>query len=70
MLLFTLLPSLRDWIARIFGISRGAEVLTYMSIVFLFYFVLLLLQKVEHNRQQMTELIRKLAIEETDHAKK
>lgn len=47
LLLLGFFPQGVDRIGRIFGAARGADVLVYGSIVFLLYFVLLLLQKVE-----------------------
>jgi hypothetical protein len=43
-------------------LERGADALVYTSIIFLFYFVLLLLRKTEANREELTRLIRELAI--------
>lgn len=63
LLLFAYIPQALDLIGRIFGIPRGADVLVYGGIVFLSYFSLLLLNKVERNREDLTKLIRELAIE-------
>ena len=63
-------PSFVDRIGYLFGAARWADVLVYTSIVFLFYFVLLLLQKVESQRQEITHLVREIALEKNTHAKK
>lgn len=63
MLLFTAFPNILNFIASIFGIQRGADALVYVSIVFLFYFVILLLNKIEENREDMTKLIREIALQ-------
>ncbi|EKD29755.1 MAG: hypothetical protein ACD_78C00288G0001, partial [uncultured bacterium (gcode 4)] len=42
LLVFTFFPQVLDAMGRIFGIQRGADVLVYVSIIFLLYFVLLL----------------------------
>ena len=60
-------PQMVDRIGYIFGAARGADVLVYGSIVFLFYFSLLLLQKVEGQRQELTRIIRELALDKTTH---
>jgi hypothetical protein len=70
LLLLWFFPKLVDTIGSIFGTTRGADVLVYASIVFLFYFVLLLLQKVESQRQEITRLVREIAFEKNYHAKK
>lgn len=63
LLVFTFFPEALNIIGRIFGLQRGAEVLIYISIIFLFYFVLLLLRKVEATREEVTKLVREIAIQ-------
>ncbi len=63
LLTFTFFPPLLDIFASVFGVQRGADVLVYTSIVFLLYFVLLLLQKAEKNRRDITRLSRHIALE-------
>lgn len=60
---FTFFPQALDYIGHIFGLTRGADVLVYVSIIFLFYFVLLLLRKTEANREELTRIIRELALQ-------
>lgn len=63
LLVFTFFPQALAMIGRVFGLERGAEVITYMSIIFLYYFVLLLLRKVERTREEVTKLVRELALQ-------
>ena len=63
LLVFTFFPSILDGVGHIFGLERGADALVYTSVVFLFYFVLLLLRKTETNREELTRIIRELALE-------
>ena len=65
LLVFTFFPETLNIIGRIFWLQRGADVLVYASIIFLFYFVLLLLRKVELTREEVTKLVRELAIQNT-----
>ncbi len=62
LLIFSVFPSTLNFLWKIFGVQRGADVLVYLSIVFLLYFVLFLLNKIEKNRQDLTKLTRELAI--------
>lgn len=62
-MLFTFFPEALNLIGKIFGLQRGADVLVYASIIFLFYFVLLLLRKVETTREEVTKLVREIAIQ-------
>lgn len=63
LLVFTFFPSILNAIWAVFWIARWADVLVYASIIFLLYFVLLLLSKHVENKDDITELVRELAIE-------
>ncbi len=63
LLVFTLFPSALDRVGHLFGLQRWADLLVYASIIFLYYFVLLLLQKVEATREEVTKLVREIAIQ-------
>lgn len=63
LLVFTLFPKSLEIIGQLSWLQRGADALVYASIIFLFYFVLLLLQKVEATREELTRLVRELAIQ-------
>jgi len=62
LLVFTFFPRVLDWVWWIFWVQRWADLLVYISVIFLVYFVLLLLRKVENNRNNLTTLIREIAI--------
>jgi hypothetical protein len=70
LLIFAFIPNALDYIGRLFGTARGADVLVYTSITFLFYFVILLLQKTEGNREELTRVIREAALSNVVYAKK
>lgn len=59
---FTVFPWFLNYIGHIFGLQRWADLLVYISIIFLFYFVILLLNKVEKHSKELTEFIRSVAI--------
>ena len=65
LLVLTAYPSILALIGKIFGIPRGADVLVYFSIIFLFYFTLLLLAKSEKNREDITRLVREISLLES-----
>ncbi len=66
LLVFTFLPKTLDKVWWIFWVARWADALVYISIIFLLYFVLLLLKKIEQNREYMTKLVREIAIEKSE----
>lgn len=70
LLFFAFIPAAVDIVGKLFGIDRGADVLVYTSIIFLFYFSILLLRKTETNREQLTAVIREFALQNAQHAKK
>ncbi len=61
--LFTFFPNFLNILWGFFGLQRWADLLVYASIIFLLYFTLLLLSKVENNREDISRLIREMAIE-------
>nr|MDD3719880.1 DUF2304 family protein [Candidatus Gracilibacteria bacterium] len=63
LLVFSFFPYILDSLGNIFGLQRGADLLVYTSIIFLFYFSLLLLRKVEGNSSDLTKFIREFAIQ-------
>lgn len=66
LLTFTFFPNVLNWVWNIFWLQRWADLLVYSSIIFLIYFVLLLLRKVESNREDITNLIREIAINNSE----
>lgn len=62
-MVFTFFPWVLTALWNIFGLQRGADLLVYVSIIFLIYFVLLLLRKLEENKEDITKLVREIAIQ-------
>ncbi|MDC0506139.1 DUF2304 family protein [Candidatus Gracilibacteria bacterium] len=62
LLVFTFFPTVLDKIGNVVGLQRGADALVYGAIIFLLYFALLLLRKVEHNKEDITRLVREIAL--------
>ena len=65
LMVFTFFPWALTSLWNIFGLQRGADLLVYVSIIFLIYFVLLLLRKLEENKEDITKLVREIAIQNT-----
>lgn len=63
LVIFTFFPQFLNFIGSIFWLQRWADVLVYASIIFLLYFVILLLNKVEKNREDITTLLREIALQ-------
>ena len=66
LLLFSIFPSFLNLIWWFFGLQRGADLLVYSSIIFLIYFVLLLLSEHVNTKDNITDLVRELAIENSE----
>lgn len=62
LLAFTFFPNLLSAIWSFFWLQRWADLLVYSSIIFLLYFSILLLNKIETNKEDITSLVREIAI--------
>lgn len=60
------LPQTTDTLAKLVGVGRGADFVTYISLLVLFYFSFRLFIKIEHVEQELTRLVRKMSLEEFD----
>jgi len=66
LIIFTVYPTSLHYFWQLFWISRWAYVLVYLSIIFLIYMLINVLNKIEINDINLTALIRNLAIENSD----
>ncbi len=69
-ILFSLFPSTMNRIAKLTGVSRGVDLLTYISIPLLFYLVILLYVKVSELNEKLTKIVREDAINKGRRSKK
>jgi hypothetical protein len=63
----------QSWTMRlssILGIARGADLIVYVSVVLLFYLMFRLYVKMEKIEQDITKVVRKISIEETEKKRK
>ncbi len=56
-------PGITDFLANIAGVGRGADLVVYSSLVILFIATLSHTIALEKSREELTELVRKLAID-------
>ncbi len=66
-ILVALWPATTDLIAQRVGVGRGADLIVYLAIIFLLYGFARIIATQEKQRQELTEIGRKIAIE---HAQK
>lgn len=59
----TTFPNQASKLAQLLGIGRGVDAVIYISITALFYLVFRLYVYLENVRQEITDLVRKLALE-------
>lgn len=69
LLVFTFFPQVLEAIGRFFGIPRWADALVYVSIISIFYLLLILLTKHFETKESITKLVRELAISASDKSK-
>lgn len=58
------LPQTTDRLAVRLGVSRGADLLVYISVLVLFYLVFRILVKLEKVDKDLTKIVRAIALEE------
>jgi len=58
-----LMPQATDRIAAFAGVGRGADLLVYLAVTFLLYAVLRLMLRQQKMSEEITELVRKIAID-------
>lgn len=64
--IIVLFPGLTSSIAAALGIGRGADVVVYLSVTLLFYLVFRLYIFIEDLRHDITEIVKKIALKDTD----
>jgi len=63
---FVLFPETTNDIAHFVGVSKGANLLLYSAILFLFFLILKLYSRLRRVEQKFTELVRNKSIEEAE----
>ena len=62
-ILFVLFPQITDRLAHLVGVGRGADLITYLFIVFFFLAGIILYSKIRKIEADQTELVRKITVE-------
>lgn len=65
-ILIVMFPVFSSAIARFMGIGRGVDAIIYTSIVLLFYLVFRIYIYIQDLRQEITDLVQKLALGESE----
>ena len=65
-IIFVMFNEITDKMAHFMGISRGADMIFYLSILFLFFLILKLYSRLRRVEQSLTELVRKKSIDEME----
>lgn len=68
-IVFVMFNEITDKIAHFLGISRGADMIFYLGILFLFFLILKLYSRLRRIEQSLTELVRKKSIDEVEEIK-
>ncbi|MGH8514261.1 MAG: DUF2304 domain-containing protein [Gammaproteobacteria bacterium] len=63
-----LVPQVSQWFAKILGVGRGADAIFYVAVVGLSYAVFKLYLKTRDQDQEITTLVRRLALKEAREA--
>jgi len=68
-IIFVIFNEITDKIAHFLGISRGADMIFYLGILFLFFLILKLYSRLRRVEENLTELVRKRSIDEMEEIK-
>lgn len=68
-ILAVLFPGITGRVAQIIGIGRGVDAIIYVSITLLFYLIFRLYIYLEDIKHDITEIVQKLALKETQEKK-
>ncbi len=55
-------PNVASRLASLVGVTRGVDLLVYLSILALFYIAFRILVKIEHIEQEITKVVREIAL--------
>ena len=69
-IIVALLPQATDPLAQLVGVERGADLLVYIAIVVLAYGLYRVLVRLEKVQKEITEVVRKVAIDKVQEPKK
>ncbi len=69
-IVIALLPETTTFFAELAGIGRGADLILYTSMVLMFYLIFRLYVRFEHLEQDLTKLVREIALEKGSQRKK
>ena len=61
-----LYPEITSFVARFLGVGRGADVVVYISLILIFYFIFYITIKLRRTEQEITKLVRKISFSEKD----
>lgn len=62
------IPDLANWLAMLVGVGRGADLVTYIGVVGLSFFCLVLLSRLRELESKLADLTRQLALDEASAA--
>jgi hypothetical protein len=68
-IVFVIFNEITDKMAHFLGISRGADMIFYLGILFLFFLILKLYARLRRVEENLTELVRKRSIDEMEEIK-
>jgi len=60
------LPQTTSYLANLLGIGRGADLVIYSSIIIIFYLLFRIYVNLDKQQQEITKIVRHLAISETE----
>lgn len=60
------LPQTTSFLANIFGIGRGVDLVIYTSIILIFYLLFRIFVRIDKQQQEITKIVRSLSIKDQE----
>lgn len=64
--IIVILPNFTFYFANLVGVRRGADLVVYIALAILFFLLFGLMSKIERLNKEMTRLVRKIALRQTE----
>lgn len=60
----TILPDTASYFANLLGVGRGVDLVVYLALLLIFYLLFKIFLRLERGEQQLTKVVRELALRE------
>ncbi len=62
----TVLPETASYVARLVGVGRGSDLVTYVALLLIFYLLFKIFVRLERSNRELTRVVRGIALTQVD----